>query len=86
MFPEMRVRFTILSGWSVADRIGEDRLQQVKVLSPHIEALVGDYPREMLAHRLAHDARLAVVDKPVRAGLGASAVVARIAGGGFAGR
>jgi hypothetical protein len=62
MFSEMRVRFTILSAWTMADTIGEYCLKQVEVLSLHIEALVGHDPREMLPHRLAHDARLAVLD------------------------
>ena len=62
MLPEMRMRFAILALSTVADTVGKDRLQEIEIGSSYIQALVGYQPRKMLAHRLAHDARLAVLN------------------------
>jgi hypothetical protein len=62
MFAKMGMSFAVLTSRTMAGAVRENRLQQVEIRSPNVEALVCHQAREMLAHRLAHDARLAVVD------------------------
>ena len=62
MLPEMRMTLAVLGFRTVTDAVGEYRLQQIEIGSPHIEVLVCHQPREMLAHRRSHDARLAVLN------------------------
>src|ERR1700722_10681075 len=62
VFAKMGMSVAVLVSWPMAGAVGEYRLQQIKIRPPHIEALVGHQAREVLAHRLAHNARLAMVD------------------------
>jgi hypothetical protein len=40
VFPEMRMGVTVLGGWTVADTIGEYRLESIEIGTSHIEPLV----------------------------------------------
>ena len=62
MLAKMGMSFAVLASRTMAGAVRKYRLQQVEIRPPHVEALVCHQAREMLAHRLAHDARLAVVD------------------------
>ena len=54
--------FAVLASRTKAGAVRKYRLQQIEIRPPYVEALVRHQACEMLAHRLAHDARLAVVD------------------------
>src|SRR3984957_2553964 len=62
MLAEMGMTLAVLGFRALAGAVGEDRLQQIEIGSPHIEVLVCHQPCEMLTHRWPHDARLAVLD------------------------
>src|ERR1700761_3648968 len=62
MLAKMRVSFPVLTVRTMTDTIRQDRLQQIEVCSSYIEPLIGYQPGKMLAYRLAHDSRLAVLN------------------------
>jgi hypothetical protein len=58
----MGMSFAVLASRTMAGAVRKYGLPQVEIRSPNVEALVCHQAHEMLAHRLAHDARLPVVD------------------------
>jgi hypothetical protein len=62
MFTKVGMRFKVLGFWRVAHAICKCRLQHIEVVPPHIESLIGYQASQVLACRLAHDPRLAVLD------------------------
>ena len=62
MFTKMRMSFKVLGFWRVTHAISQYRLQHIEVGPPHIKSLIGHQASQVLACRLAHDPRLAVLD------------------------
>jgi hypothetical protein len=53
MLSETGVTLAVLAFRTMADAVGEYRLQHIEIGSTHIEVLVGYKPCQMLAHRWA---------------------------------
>ena len=55
------MRLTILTLWTSANTIRQNRLRVIEITPNHIHALICDESGQMLSHALAHDASLAMV-------------------------
>src|SRR5437016_2209281 len=47
---------------TILNAVRKDRFQPVEIGSNHVDVLICDYARKVLAHALSHDARLSMVD------------------------
>ncbi len=59
---EVGVSVPVLRFAAVADTVGKDGFQEIEVAALQAGSLVDDDAGEVLAHRLAHDAGLVVID------------------------
>jgi len=60
--PEAGMSLAVLAQGSIANAVVERRFQPIEVRAHYIDALIGDQAGQILAHALAHDAGLAVLD------------------------
>ena len=60
---EVRVGLAILTCRAVADAVRKGRLQLIEVPPLNVQAPICHHTRQMLSHTLAHDARLAMMDR-----------------------